>query len=154
MAIHADSLHYMGDLLVNGAVIVALVLATQMGWWIADPLFGIAIAAYIVYNAWKIAQGALDMLMDRELPDTERDKIKQIAQRHPEVIAMHDLRTRVSGPTVFVQLHIELDPGMELLRAHTIADAVEDDLRSAYPGAEVIIHQDPHGFEEAPAGFA
>ena len=154
LAIHADSLHYMGDLLVNGAVIVALVLVTQLGWWMADPIFGIAIAAYIVHNAWKIARGALDMLMDRELPDSERDRIMEIAQRHPEVRAMHDLRTRASGPTVFIQLHIELDGGMDLVRAHNIADAVEDDLRAAYPGAEVIIHQDPHGIDEEQASFA
>jgi ferrous-iron efflux pump FieF len=143
LAISADQLHYTGDVLVNGAVIVALVLAVELGWAFADPAFGIAIAAYILYNAWQIAAGALDMLMDRELPEGERARIRGVIQAHRGVLGIHDLRTRASGPQIFIQCHIELDPGQSLLQAHAIADAVEGDLRRAFPGAEVIIHQDP-----------
>jgi ferrous-iron efflux pump FieF len=143
LAISADQLHYMGDVLVNGAVIVALLLATQLGWGLADPLFGIAIAGYILYNAWQIAAGAFDMLMDRELPEQERARIRGVIQEHPGVLGIHDLRTRASGPQIFIQCHIELDARQSLLHAHAIADAVEADLRQAFPGAEVIIHQDP-----------
>lgn len=144
LAISADQLHYVGDVLVNGAVIVALLLATQLGWTIADPLFGIGIAAYILYNAWQIAAGALDMLMDRELPEDERDRIRGVIRRHAGVLGVHDLRTRASGPQIFIQCHIELAAEQSLLQAHAIADAVEEDLRQAFPGAEVIIHQDPY----------
>ena len=143
LAISADQLHYMGDVLVNGAVIVALILVVEFGWTFADPAFGIAIAAYILYNAWQIAGGALDMLMDRELPEAERARIRGVIQAHRGVLGIHDLRTRASGPQIFIQCHIELDPGQSLLQAHAIADAVEADLRRACPGAEVIIHQDP-----------
>jgi ferrous-iron efflux pump FieF len=147
LAIEADSLHYVGDLLVNAAVIVAIVLAVEFGFLIADPLFGIAIAFYIVWNAWQIAKGALDMLMDRELPEEDRRKIQDIVREHPQVIGLHDLRTRVSGPKTFIQLHLELDGGLRLTHAHTIAESVEADLVAAFPDAEVIIHQDPHGAE-------
>ncbi len=91
--------------------------------------------------------------MDRELPDDEREKIRAIAQSHPEVAAAHDLRTRVAGPTAFIQIHIEMDGAMSLLRAHQISDQVEAQLRAAYPGAEIIIHQDPEGIEEPRASF-
>ncbi len=144
LAISADQLHYTGDILVNGAVIVALVLAAELGWRFVDPTFGIAIAAYILYNAWQIAAGALDMLMDRELPEEERARIRQVILAHDGVLGLHDLRTRASGPQIFVQCHIELDPGLSLLTAHDIADDVENELREAFPGAEVIIHQDPY----------
>ncbi len=144
LAISADRLHYTGDILVNGAVIVALVLAAELGWRFVDPTFGIAIAAYILYNAWQIAAGALDMLMDRELPEEERARIRQVILAHDGVLGLHDLRTRASGPQIFVQCHIELDPGLSLLTAHDIADDVENELREAFPGAEVIIHQDPY----------
>jgi len=144
LAISADQLHYTGDLLVNGAVIVALVLAAQFGWRFVDPIFGIGIALYILYNAWQIAAGALDMLMDRELPEEERSRIHDVIVSHAGVLGHHDLRTRASGPQIFIQCHIELDPGLSLLQAHAIADAVENDLRTAFPGAEVIIHQDPY----------
>jgi len=154
LAIKADSLHYIGDLLVNAAVIVALLLATKLGWLYADPLIGLAIAAYILKSAWNIAKGAYDMLMDRELPDEDRARIKQIVLDHGEVIALHDLRTRASGPLMFIQVHIEMDGNMNLYRAHAVADDVEAQLREAFPGAEVIIHQDPHGIEEDRASFA
>ncbi|MGD1877458.1 MAG: cation diffusion facilitator family transporter [Kiloniellaceae bacterium] len=143
LAISADQLHYTGDVLVNGAVILALVLATQLGWRFVDPIFGIGIAAYILYNAWQIASGALDMLMDRELPEDERARIREVILGHRGVLGVHDLRTRASGPQIFIQCHVELDPHQSLVQAHAIADALEGELREAFPGAEVIVHQDP-----------
>lgn len=88
-----------------------------------------------------------DQLMDRELPETERERIKAIAMRRREVRNLHDLRTRAAGIATFIQLHIELDPEISLTRAHELSDAVEADIRAAYPNAEVIIHQDPAGLE-------
>ena len=94
------------------------------------------------------------MLMDRELPDAERERIMEIVLDHADVIALHDLRTRASGPLTFIQVHLEMDGDMSLYKAHTVADDVEARLREAFPGAEVIIHQDPHGIAEDRASFA
>jgi len=148
LAIKADSLHYAGDLVVNASVIVALVLASVYGWQRADPLFGIGIALFIVYTAWRITRHALDMLMDRELPDEARQRIRAIATANPGVRAVHDLRTRAAGQTIFVQLHIEVDGELTMLQAHEIADAVEADIQAAFPEAEIIIHEDPAGIAE------
>ncbi len=154
LAIRADSLHYLGDVLVNGAVIVALLLATRLGWTYADPIFALAIAAYILRNAWKIARSTLDMLMDHELPEGQRARIKDIVLAHPQVLGLHDLRTRASGRQSFIQVHIEMAGTHDLYRAHEIADQVEAELIRAFPGAEVIIHQDPYGIAEKRADFA
>jgi ferrous-iron efflux pump FieF len=148
LAIKADSLHYAGDLAVNASVILALVLTSFYGWLWIDPVFGAAIALYIVYTAWRIARGALDMLMDRELPDEARERIRALALANPAVRSVHDLRTRASGPTIFVQMHLEMDPDMRLDQAHAVADAVEAAIEGAFPGAEVIIHEDPAGLPE------
>ena len=153
MAIRADSLHYVGDLLVNVSVIVALLLVAELGWLWVDSVFGLAIAVFISTNAWRIARGAYDMLMDRELSDDERQRIKEIVLAHPRVIDLHDLRTRSSGPYAFIQIHLELDGAMSLLESHEIADQVEARIREAFPEAEVLIHQDPHGIEEPRARF-
>jgi ferrous-iron efflux pump FieF len=83
------------------------------------------------------------------LPDDERARVRAVAESHPEVSAVHDIRTRVAGPTAFIQLHIEMDPAMSLLRAHEISDEVEARVRRAFPNAEIIIHEDPAGIEEA-----
>jgi ferrous-iron efflux pump FieF len=153
LAVTADSLHYMSDLFSNLAVIAALLLAGTLGWIRADPILAGLISLYLLWGAIQIFQAARDQLMDRELPDDRRAQIRAIATRHPEVLAMHDLRTRSSGLHTFVQFHLEMDPEMTLRRAHEISDVVEIEVQEAFPGAEVIIHQDPHGVEEARAVF-
>ena len=154
VAIGADSLHYVGDLLVNGAVIAALVATAWLGWHWVDPVLALCVAAYILISAWRIARSSLDMLMDRELPDDERTRIREIVLAHPEVHAFHDLRSRRSGTDTFIQLHIELDGELTVEQAHDISDAVEEEIRTAFPNAEVIIHQDPVGLEEDHAKVA
>jgi len=148
VAISADSLHYKGDILVNLAVIAALVLGAWFGWLYADPILGTAIAVYILYNAWQIVRDALDMLMDRELPDEDRKRVREIALSHEEVESLHDMRTRRSGPTSFIQFHLVMDAELTLLKAHEVSDEVELELRRAFPDAEIIIHQDPSGIDE------
>jgi ferrous-iron efflux pump FieF len=153
IAISADEVHYRSDVVLNGSVIAALVLSGLFGLRVLDPLFGAAIGIWIIWSAVRLARLSLIQLMDQEPPDDEREKIRKIAQSHPEVAAAHDLRTRVAGPTAFIQIHIEMDGEMSLIRAHEISDEVEAKLRSAYPNAEIIIHQDPEGLEEPRANF-
>jgi ferrous-iron efflux pump FieF len=154
VAIGADSLHYVGDLLVNAAVIAALAATAWLGWQWIDPALAMLVAGYILISAWRIARSSLDMLMDRELPDDERARISAIALAHPEVRSLHDLRSRRSGTDTFIQLHIELDAALTLIAAHEISDAVEAEIRAAFPNAEVIIHQDPEGLDEDHAKVA
>lgn len=148
LAINADELHYRGDLFLNLGVIAALVLGSTFKLPILDPLFGAGVGLWIIYGAIKIARLSLTQLMDREMPDSERARVRAIAESHPEVIAVHDIRTRVAGPTTFIQLHIEMDGAINLLRAHEISDAVEAQLQAAFPHAEIMIHEDPAGIEE------
>jgi len=150
-AIKADHLHYKTDV-VNGSVIIALLLAGY-GWPGFDPVFALGIAVYILYSAWEIARESLDLLMDHELPVEDRAKIKTIIRNHPQTRGMHDLRTRKSGMTVFIQLHLELDDQLTLLQAHAIADDVEERIGAEYPGAEVIIHEDPASLDEPTSEF-
>ncbi|HBT42018.1 MAG TPA: divalent metal cation transporter FieF [Rhodospirillaceae bacterium] len=153
VAISADSLHYQTDVMINISVIASLYIASEFGITIADPLFAIAIAGYIVIGALKIGRQALDILMDKELADEERARIREIVTRHADVHGMHDLRTRSSGAQVFIQMHVEMAPDMTLLEAHDVTDAVTADLLAAYPNAEIIIHEDPEGLEEDRAVF-
>ncbi|HYM30798.1 MAG TPA: cation diffusion facilitator family transporter [Candidatus Cybelea sp.] len=154
VAIGADLLHYVSDLMTNLAVIVALVLSAGYGWWWADPVLAGAIGLYILFGAWRIFREAFDHLMDREFPDDERDRIRAIVLRHTKVRALHDLRTRSSGVRSFLQMHLELDGDISLSEAHRISDEVEEALLAAFPGAEIIVHQDPAGLEESRPRFA
>jgi ferrous-iron efflux pump FieF len=148
VAVQSDSAHYFSDFLANAAVIVALLLTRTLGWWWIDPLFGLLVAVFIAWTALSIGKTSLDMLMDREMEDADRDKIKAIVRAHPEVADLHELRTRVAGQDRFIQFHLDLAPEISLQEAHRISDAVEAQLMEAFPGAEVIIHQDPVGADD------
>lgn len=141
-AIKADALHYRTDILVNGSVILALWLSTK-GWAGFDALFACGIAIFILYSAWEIITVSYDHLMDRELPDEQREDIKKLVLQHSSARGLHDLRSRHSGTMTFIQLHLELDDNLSLLEAHKISDEVEMSLLEAFPGSEIIIHIDP-----------
>jgi len=151
VAISADSLHYAGDVMMNGAVIVSLLLGKFLGWTFIDPLFAIAIGGYLMWSAWQIAMGSMDMLMDRELPDGDRERIRVLTLAEDGVRGMHDLRTRLSGQQGFIQLHLALDDDLPLIKAHAIADRVEAAIKQAFPHCDVLIHQDPVSLHDEPA---
>lgn len=141
-AIKADRLHYKTDVLVNASVIVALLL-TFYGWSGFDAVFAIGIAVFILYSAWEIVKESINLLMDHELPDEDREKIHAIVLKHPQAQGLHDLRTRRSGTMVFIQLHLELDSTLNLFAAHAITKQVELEISKLFNEVEIIIHQDP-----------
>lgn len=143
LAIIADSLHYSSDLLFNISVIIAIILSYYFNYVLADPIIALGIAVFIIYNAWQIAKSCLDQLMDRELPDDDRDKIREIALSHSLVRDIHGFRSRKSGRDIFIQLHLEMDHRLNLETAHKIAVDVGNRICEVYPNADVIIHQDP-----------
>jgi ferrous-iron efflux pump FieF len=143
VAIGAESLNYQNDILVNASVIVSLAITTGYGWPAADPLFAIGIAAYIMWGAWRIGRRALDILMDRELPDDDRNRIRRLACDCDGVRGVHAIRTRSSGLHLFVQLHVELDDELSLREAHAVVEEVERALAQVYPNADILIHADP-----------
>jgi len=153
VAISADSLHYQTDILINISVIVSLFLASELGLTWADPVFAAGIAFYIIRSAWQIGSEVFQILMDRELPEEDRQRVREIVITEPGVIGMHDLRTRSSGTQVFIQLHLQLDGEMKLKDAHRIADSVELKIAAAFENAEVIVHQDPDGVDEDQSVF-
>jgi ferrous-iron efflux pump FieF len=153
IAIRTDQMHYATDFLVNVSVIVALLLTTQLDWWWIDPAIALVIAIFIAASALRVGKEALDMLMDREMDEADRTRIKEIVRRHPQVLNLHDLRTRASGRDRFIQFHLELDGSLTLLQAHRISETVESEICAAFPGAEVIIHEDPAGASEQHASY-
>jgi len=150
VAIRTDNVHYKSDLLLNLAVIAALAVDQYAGFAQADPLFGLGIAAWLVWGAWRASGEAVDNLMDREWPEERRLRFIERAARHPELSKLHDLRTRTSGDRDFVQFHVDLPPDMTVAEAHTVIERVEEDLCRAFPGMELLIHIDPEGHVDEP----
>ena len=141
-AVQADSLHYRSDLLLNAAILLALVLAS-LGWQRLDPRFGIGIALYILWSALGIVREAAAVLMDQEIAVELSERMHLLACSVPGVLGAHDLRTRRSGTRIFVQLHVVLPGELNLVQAHAHCDQVEAAIRAEFPRAEVLVHADP-----------
>lgn len=141
-AVRADSLHYRSDLMLNGSILVALVLAS-VGFAQLDAWFGLGIAVYILWSAYQIARESFSVLMDEELPSDVSENMLTLACSVPGVLGAHDLRTRISGNVWFVQLHLELPGELTLSQAHSISDSAAHAIAKVYPQAEVLVHADP-----------
>ncbi|KQM67887.1 ferrous iron transporter [Sphingomonas sp. Leaf17] len=145
VAIRADNVHYQSDVLLNGSVIVALIVDQYLGFAKADPLFGIAIALWLAWGAFQASSQAIDMLMDKEWPEEERQRFLEVAAQHQELRGIHDFRTRRSGSHDFAQFHMYVAADMSVYDAHNVMDEVEAKIRVEFPKAEILIHLDPEG---------
>ncbi len=145
IAIETDHVHYQSDLLLNMAVIAALVLDQYSGVAGADPLFGLLIAGWLGWNAWQASQKAIQQLMDHEWPANKRERFLEVMARQPDLRGVHDLRTRTSGNRDFVQFHVWIDPSMTVREAHKVMDDIERRLHAEFPDVEILIHPDPEG---------
>ena len=145
VAILADNVHYQSDVMLNVAVIAALVLDQYAGLAGADPVFGIAIALWLVFGAFKASNQAIDMLMDKEWPEDQRAAFVEVAAKQPGIRGIHDFRTRRAGAHDFAQFHMEVDAKLSVAAAHDIVEDVERALRRAFPRVETLIHLDPEG---------
>jgi ferrous-iron efflux pump FieF len=145
VAISTDRLHYASDLLLNASVIAALVLDQYAGLPGADAVFGLLIAAWLLYGAWSSSSHALDQLMDREWPADQRAKFLAACAEYPELAGLHDLRTRTSGTHSFAQFHVWVPGDWTVRMAHDRLDRVEEELRHRFPATEILIHLDPEG---------
>ncbi|AKH43386.1 ferrous-iron efflux pump FieF [Altererythrobacter atlanticus] len=150
LAIRTDNVHYQSDLLLNLAVILALVLDQYLGLTGADPIFGLAIAAWLLWGAWRASIDGVDSLMDREWPEEKRQAFVERVARHQVLSKLHDLRTRTSGAQDFVQFHVDMPASMSVGEAHEVLEEVERDLLEAFPGIELLIHIDPAGHVDEP----
>ena len=148
LAIKADSLHFVTDILTNFSTLLALYLTIQGYLW-ADPAFAILIALYILKCAYKIGHDSFQQLMDKKLDDETEQLIIKTIEESPKTLGYHDFRTRQSGKDKFIQFHLELDDRISLLEAHAITDVLEKKLMLLIPDAEVIIHQDPRKTADA-----
>jgi ferrous-iron efflux pump FieF len=142
LAISADSLHYQSDLILNLGVLAALFLS--QGYWLrADGVFTLLVGVYLLYGAAKIMWLSVHHLMDHELSSDEVSQIKAIVLSHDNALGLHELRTRQAGQQRFIQFHLELADNLTLLAAHSIGEAIEQEIEQALAPCEVFIHHDP-----------
>ncbi len=146
MVVKSDALHYKTDLFSNSAVLASLAIVYFTGWHWIDGVFGIAIAIYIIKEAFELIKEGTLMLLDVALDEELVEKIKEVITKEPKVTSYHYLKTRRSGDTNFVDVHLVFNPEISLLDAHNISDRIEEEIRKLDPDSrwEFTIHLDPY----------
>jgi len=143
-AIQADSLHYGTDLWINGAALAALLVVRWTGWWPADPLVALGVAALVLRTAAVLVVEAVGDLSDRGLPPEELAKIEAVvAAFAPRVVGLHDLKTRRSGRQRFVELHLEIPKSVTFAESHDLMVEVLRAIERELPRSKVFVHGDP-----------
>lgn len=142
LAVKADSAHYVGDILANGAVLLALFAASSGIMWL-DPVVAIVIVITLLKSAFGIAKESLNMLMDHALDPEVVEHIQQLVANNPNIIGCHDIKTRQSGNVPFIQVHLDFDANISLYNAHEQGEWLVEQLLKQYPRADVLVHHDP-----------
>jgi ferrous-iron efflux pump FieF len=143
-ALKADSLHYATDLWVNGAAVLALLVIRFTGWAPADPIVAMAVAGYVFKSAASLLLEAMGDLSDRGLPGEDLRRIREVVSRFaPEVVGMHDLKTRRSGGQVFIEFHLEIPRTATFEEAHDLMVRVLRAVEGEMPRSKVFVHGDP-----------
>lgn len=143
LSIKTDRAHYAGDILMNIGVLLSILISYYTEWLYVDSLFGVGVSIYLGVVVYHVLKESFNMLMDTEMPEDFRKKIKVIAHSFPEVILVHDLKTRQSGTSAFVQFCVHLDDTLTLGEAHDITDKIEYQIKKEFPDTAVIIHAEP-----------
>lgn len=149
VAISADSAHYVVDVLTNISIILSLVVVKFLKFNWFDIFTAALIAIYLIYNAYKIAAEAIGALTDKELSDEIRNDVIEIINSCEGIKGFHDFRSRDLGGIYLFEIHLELDGNLPLFKAHELTENVENKIQSKFYNAQIIIHQDPFGINEA-----
>lgn len=143
-AIKSDSLHYQVDLLTNIAVLLALA-GSGLGYPQMDNILALLIGAYMLFSVRSLAWEAIQQLMDQALPEEDLREIERRALSIDGVLGIHNVRTRVSGTTPFIEMHLDLLADITLDDAHEIGARAKRAVLEYLPDADVMFHLDPVG---------
>jgi len=150
MVVKSDALHYKTDVLSNGAILVSLVLIQMTGFEMIDSIMGVIISIYIIHSAYQIIRDGVYILLDASLDEEMVEKMRDIILEEKEISDFHYLKTRKSGNTNFVDVHLVFSPGISLMRAHHAGDRIEEKIKDLIPDEVWVInaHLDPYDDSE------
>lgn len=154
LTIKADRAHYVSDILSNGGLLLAVLLAGAFDLPRADAVAGLVAAGFLYWSVREVAGYALPQLLDEELPEEERAEIEAIIASDRDVRGFHNLRTRRAGDRRFIQVDLEMLGSLSLAEAHRISARVTARLQERFPGSDVLVHQDTTDDTEEPLAEA
>lgn len=148
-AVIANAWHHRSDALSSVGSLIGIAGAIFLGkkWIILDPIAGCAISIAIFVIAVKMALPSARQLLDISLPEETENEIARIASEVDGVVDVHNLKTRRSGPSVIIEMHIRVDHNITIVQAHDIATAVEARLTEHFGSeTQISVHTEPDNF--------
>jgi cation diffusion facilitator family transporter len=144
ITLEADARHLMTDVWTTGGVIVGVVLVQVTGILVLDPVVAIAVAVHIVWTGFHLMGRSFHGLMDRAVPDADRDAIVAVLDTLRQQGAdYHALRSREAGARSFVDVHVLVPGSMSVQAGHDLCEKLENDIQSRLPHVEVLTHLEP-----------
>ncbi|HSQ93419.1 MAG TPA: cation diffusion facilitator family transporter [Methanoregula sp.] len=144
IALESDAWHLRTDIYTSLGVFAGLVLITLTGNPIFDPLFALAVAVVIMKAAYDLTKRSFSDLSDHSIPEADEKRIREVICEHSSIYAgFHDLKTRRSGPEIFIEFHLVVPGDISVTQSHDLTDHLESDLNTEYPRATVTIHVEP-----------
>lgn len=143
-ALTADGRHLMADVVTSAGVIVGVALVGLTGWLALDPILAMIVAVNILWSGWRMIRESVGGLMDEAVPQETMDEITALIATHASgAIQAHDVRTRHSGPTTFIEFHLVVPGDMTVSESHAICDRIEAAIRAGAPQSVITIHVEP-----------
>jgi len=144
IALESDAWHLRTDVYTSLGVFIGLILIRLTGIAILDPLIAIGVAIVIMKAAYDLTRRSLSDLIDHSIPPADEKRIQEIICDHASIYAgFHDLKTRRSGPEIFIEFHLVVPGNISVLQSHDLADHLEADLKTEFPRANITIHAEP-----------
>ena len=144
IALESDAWHLRTDVYTSLGVFAGLVLIKLTGNPIFDPLFALGVAIVIMKAAYDLTKRSLSDLIDHSIPEKDEERIREIICEHSSIYAgFHDLKTRRSGPEIFIEFHLVVPGNISVAESHDLTDHLESDLNTEYPRATITIHVEP-----------
>jgi cation diffusion facilitator family transporter len=144
IALESDAWHLRTDVYTSLGVFLGLILIKLTGNPIFDPLFALGVAVVIMKAAYDLTKRSLSDLIDHSIPREDEDRIKEIICEHSNTYAgFHDLKTRRSGPEIFIEFHLVVPGEISVEASHDLTDHLESDLNTEFPRSTITIHVEP-----------
>jgi cation diffusion facilitator family transporter len=144
ITLEADARHLMTDVWTTVGVFVGVVLVQTTGWLRLDPIIALAVALQILRTGAQLMARSFDGLMDRAVPDADRDAIVSVLETlRQQGGDYHALRTRISGAKSFVDVHILVPGRISVQGGHDLCERLEKEIQAKLPHVEVLTHLEP-----------
>jgi cation diffusion facilitator family transporter len=141
-ALEADALHFSTDIWSSAVVLLGLICA-NFGFFEADSIAALVVAAIVLLVSYKLGKKAIDVLLDRA-PQESFENTEKLLSTFPEIISFHDLKIRTSGADSFIKVKVHFDPELTLKQTHDLCDKIETEIHKLIPRCEVSIHAEPN----------